>query len=62
VLCYETKFADPAFYQQETITGHEDNGESFQAVWKALADFREGRAILYPDGLLDLLLKHYAKP
>jgi ADP-ribose pyrophosphatase YjhB (NUDIX family) len=62
VLCYEAKFADPAFYQQETAAGHEDNGQSFQAVWKVLADFQEGRAILYPEGLLDLLAKHFAEP
>jgi len=61
VLCYETQFADPAFYQQETVTGHEDDGQSFQATWKPLTDFQEGRAILYPDGLLELLMKHFSK-
>jgi len=62
VLCYETKFADPAFYRQETVAGHEDDSQPFHAMWKTLTDFREGRAILYPDGLLDLLAKHFAKP
>jgi ADP-ribose pyrophosphatase YjhB (NUDIX family) len=27
----------------------------FRVVWKPLADFGEGKAILYPNGLLDLL-------
>lgn len=59
VLCYETRFNDPTFYQQESVTGHEDDGQSFQALWKPLTDFQEGRAILYPDGLLDLLIKSF---
>lgn len=61
VLCYEARFSDPAFYQQENFTGHEDNGQAFHALWKPLADFQEGHAILYPDGLFDLLIKTRAK-
>lgn len=59
VCCYETHFADPAFYQKDRLTGYEDDGQAFQALWKPLADFKEQRAILYPTGLLELLLKHF---
>jgi len=62
VWCYETKFADQAFYQKEIITGYEDNGQPFEALWKPFADFKEGRAILYPAGLLELLIEHFPTP
>jgi len=37
--------------------GHEDDGGQFMALWKPLADFTRGESPLYPDGLLELLLK-----
>jgi len=61
VLCYETKFVDHTFYQQEIVGGREDDGQPVQALWKPLADFKKGSAILYPEGLLDLLVKYSAK-
>lgn len=57
VLLYEGKFADPSFYNKPTMTGREDNGDPFKALWKPLADFQDGRQPLYPDGLLELLLE-----
>lgn len=56
VLLYKGEFADPSFYDQPAITGHEDNGEPFKALWKPIADFGNGRSLLYPDGLLELLI------
>ncbi len=58
VQVYDGEFSDPALYQQPTLHGIEDNGESFTAVWKSPDDFRGQNAPpLYPDGLLDLLTK-----
>ncbi len=55
VLLYEGEFADPSFYNKLTIIGHEDNGAPFKALWKPIAEFEDGRAPLYPNGLLELL-------
>jgi ADP-ribose pyrophosphatase YjhB (NUDIX family) len=54
VLVYEASFADAKLYSVESIACHDDNG-GFVASWKSVADFRAGKDILYPDGLLDLL-------
>ena len=54
VLVYEASFADPKLYNMESIACHDDGGE-FVACWKSVADFRAGKDILYPEGLLDLL-------
>lgn len=62
VYCYETNFADQALYQKTLLTGYEDDDQPFQTLWKPLADFKEGRAILYPTGLLELLIKHFSTP
>ena len=55
IMLYEATLADPAFYDQDTMESHEDDGTAFTAVWKPLADFGPGRPPLYPDGLLELL-------
>lgn len=55
LLLYTARFVDPAFYQIETLTGHEPEGRTYQARWLPLDDFRSGRAILGPTGLLALL-------
>ncbi|NIN67278.1 MAG: NUDIX domain-containing protein [Anaerolineae bacterium] len=54
VLVYEASFADVELYNIESIACCDDDGE-FVASWKSLADFRAGKDILYPEGLLDLL-------
>jgi len=54
VLVYEAAFCDLGQYELVATTCR-DNGEEFVAVWKPLDEFREGRAILYPEGLLELL-------
>jgi len=43
-------------YEQALITGKEANGEDIQATWKNLAEFGEGKSILYPTGLIEILV------
>lgn len=57
VLVYEAEFVDKAFYEQDWLDCREDDGVPFKAVWKSLNEFGVGGP-LYPDSLLDLLLKH----
>jgi 8-oxo-dGTP pyrophosphatase MutT (NUDIX family) len=56
VLVYQADLVDESFYAPEQRVAHEDDGTPFQVMWKRLADFDRGRLILYPDGLLSLLL------
>jgi 8-oxo-dGTP pyrophosphatase MutT (NUDIX family) len=58
VLVYDAKFANQSLYDQTWIVGYEDDGLSFKAVWKRLADFQRGSDRLYPDGLWELLCQH----
>lgn len=55
VLVYRANLADPRLYQVEAVHCREDNGSEFITRWKPLAEFRTGKAPLYPEGLLDLL-------
>lgn len=55
VMVYEADFADPTLYQKTAVTGYEDSGVPFKAVWKPLTCFRDAHEPLYPDGLLQLL-------
>ncbi len=57
VFVYDGELTDPELYQQEEIIGYEDDGSAFLAMWKPLEFFQSGQAPLYPDGLLELLLK-----
>jgi 8-oxo-dGTP pyrophosphatase MutT (NUDIX family) len=59
VLVYDGDLVDEALYQCETILGHEAGAgdDGFTAVWKTLDFFEQGKAPLYPAGLLELLLK-----
>ncbi len=54
VLVYEGNFVDPRLYEVESLMCRDDGGE-FIGLWKSLEEFRRGEAILYPEGLLDLL-------
>lgn len=56
VQVYDGVLEESGLYEQAVIVGHEaEVNEHFQATWKHLAEFRPGRAILYPPGLLELL-------
>ena len=56
VQVYDGMLQDTRLYEQNIIFGQEiDMNEPFQAVWKQLHEFGEGKLILYPTGLLELL-------
>ena len=55
VIVYAADFVDREIYTRDWVTGREDNGATFKALWKPLRDFNASRAPLYPDGLLELI-------
>lgn len=55
VLIYDGTFEDNMMYERNVIRGKEANGEDIRAVWKHIREFGEGKSILYPTGLLELL-------
>ncbi len=55
VLVYEAEFRDAHWYEVQSLKCREDDGSEFAAVWKDIDEFRMGKAILYPEALLDLL-------
>jgi len=58
VLVYDGGFADRSLEERSLIEGFETSPEDYgriRATWKPLSYFRENRAPLYPEGLLDLL-------
>ena len=59
VQVYEGSFVDKSIYEMGTIIGHEPDDASIKAVWKPLIDFKEGKAPLYPDGLVEVLEQIY---
>lgn len=58
VLIYEGDFVDKSIYEQKAVAAQEDDGIPFTAFWKPLAEFRQGKAPLYPEGLLELISGH----
>ena len=54
VIVYDSKLTHKSFYEKEILEGDE-LGEPFKVMWKRLDDFGEGKAPVYPDGLLELL-------
>lgn len=56
-LIYDAVFVNEAVYTRELIEGRDDHNALIIARWMPLDFFRRGQAPLYPDGLLDLLLK-----
>ncbi len=57
VFVFRADFSDRAIYDLQTPVGIKDNDEPFPALWKPLEEFASGRSILYPEGLLELLLE-----
>jgi 8-oxo-dGTP pyrophosphatase MutT (NUDIX family) len=55
VMVYDGALVDSGLYEQAVIVGQEANGEVIRAMWKSLDEFGEGKSILYPLGLLELL-------
>jgi 8-oxo-dGTP pyrophosphatase MutT (NUDIX family) len=56
VLIYDGALKESGLYEQALITGKEANGEDVQAMWKNLDEFSEGKSILYPTGLIEMLI------
>jgi len=57
VQVYDGALKESGLYDQAVIAGQEaDINESFQAVWMSLDEFGDGKSILYPSGLLEMLL------
>ena len=59
---YDGVFVNEAMYERESIQGEDDHGVLYIARWLPLSFFRRGLAPLYPDGLLDLLLRGEDRP
>ena len=55
VMIFDGALINSGLYEQAVIVGEEANGEVIRAVWKSLDEFGEGKSILYPTGLLELL-------
>ncbi len=55
VMVYDGALKELSLYEQQVIAGKEANGEEIRAVWKNIDEFGEGKSILYPTGLLDIL-------
>jgi 8-oxo-dGTP pyrophosphatase MutT (NUDIX family) len=56
VQVYDGVLKKPGMYEQAMIVGEEaDAGQVFRAIWKSIDEFGEGKSILYPTGLLELL-------
>ena len=56
VQVYNGSLRDTRLYEQTVIVGQEvDIDDTFSAVWKHIDEFGEGKAILYPTGLLEIL-------
>jgi 8-oxo-dGTP pyrophosphatase MutT (NUDIX family) len=57
VQVYDGVLKESGLYDQAVIVGEEaDIQESFRAVWMSLDEFGEGKAILYPTGLLKMVV------
>ncbi len=57
VLIYDGTLKEPGLYDRAMIVGREEDGKEFRAIWKNICEFGEGRKILYPTGLLEMLAK-----
>jgi len=56
VQVYDGVLTESGLYDQAVIVGKEaEIEESFNAMWISLDQFGEGKSILYPTGLLELL-------
>ena len=55
VMVFDGVLMDSGLYADTEIHGKEANGDHIRALWKNLKEFESGQAILYPQGLLNLL-------
>ena len=57
VLIYDGALKNPSLYEQVVISGQEGKREEMRAIWKSLDEFGAEKSILYPTGLLEMLIK-----
>jgi 8-oxo-dGTP pyrophosphatase MutT (NUDIX family) len=57
VLIYDGALKEAELYEQNVILGKEADGEDICAQWKDFDEFRDGKSILYPTGLIEMLTK-----
>jgi 8-oxo-dGTP pyrophosphatase MutT (NUDIX family) len=57
ILIYDGALKDSKLYNQTELVGTEpDSNEATRAVWKNMDEFGDRKAILYPTGLLEMLV------
>ena len=56
ILVYDGALKETGLYDRAVIVGEEANGVEIRAVWKNIDDFGAGKSILYPTGLLEMLV------
>lgn len=56
VLIYDGVLKEAGLYEQAVILGKEINGEDIKVLWKNIDEFSEGKSILYPTGLIEMLV------
>lgn len=55
IIIYDGVAKELKLYDQAEMEVTEANGEVVRAMWKRLDEFEEGKSILYPTGLLEML-------
>ena len=55
ILIYDGTLKNPELYEQKVIEGEEAGDGPIQAIWKNIEEFTEGKSILYPTGLVEML-------
>lgn len=61
VLVYDGVLKEPKVYEQAVIRGKEANGEDIHALWMSLDEFGNGKSILYPTGLVEMLVSRASR-
>jgi len=56
VMIHDGVLKESGLYEQAEVVGEEANGDVIRAKWMDLDEFGEDKSILYPNGLLELLL------
>jgi 8-oxo-dGTP pyrophosphatase MutT (NUDIX family) len=56
VVVYDGMLKESGLYDQDVILGKEANGQGIRSVWKDLDEFITGKCILYPTGLVEMLV------
>jgi len=60
IFVFTGAVAEPLFYDQDELTGHEGIDDTYSARWVRLADVAAGNVTLYPAALLPLLQNYHA--